>query len=90
LERNPIIYFMDEPMRGLDVGAKAEIRNIITELAEAGAAILVVSSELEELMSVSDRYLVMDRGRIVAELPRDVSKEELIAKAAEVKTTETR
>jgi ABC-type sugar transport system ATPase subunit len=88
LERSPIIYFMDEPMRGLDVGAKAEIRNIITELAEAGAAILVVSSELEELMSVSDRYLVMDRGRIVAELPREATKEELIAKAAEAKTAE--
>jgi ABC-type sugar transport system ATPase subunit len=89
LERNPIIYFMDEPMRGLDVGAKAEIRNIISELAEAGAALLVVSSELEELMSVSDRYLVMDRGRITAELPREATKEELIARAAEAKTNET-
>jgi ABC-type sugar transport system ATPase subunit len=85
LERNPIIYFMDEPMRGLDVGAKAEIRKIIAELAEAGAAILVISSELEELMSVSDRYLVMDRGRITAELPRETTKEELIARAAEEK-----
>lgn len=89
LERNPIIYFMDEPMRGLDVGAKVEIRHIIAELAEAGAAILVVSSELEELMSVSDRYLVMDRGRITAELPREAIKEELIAKAAGAKTVET-
>jgi len=90
LERNPIIYFMDEPMRGLDVGAKAEIRKIIGELAEAGAAILVVSSELEELMSVSDRYLVMDRGRIVAELPCETTKEELIARAAEAKAFEAR
>jgi ABC-type sugar transport system ATPase subunit len=89
LERNPIIYFMDEPLRGLDVGAKAEIRSIIAELAESGAALLVVSSELEELMSVSDRYLVMDRGRITAELPRETTKEELIARAAEAKTVET-
>jgi ABC-type sugar transport system ATPase subunit len=82
LERNPIIYFMDEPMRGLDVGAKAEIRAIITELAETGAAILVVSSEIEELMSVSDRYLVMDHGQIVADLPREATKEDLIGLAA--------
>jgi ABC-type sugar transport system ATPase subunit len=82
LERNPIIFFMDEPTRGLDVGAKAEIRDIISELAEGGAAVLVVSSEIEEIMSVSDRYLVMFRGRIVSELPRGATKEELVAGAA--------
>jgi ABC-type sugar transport system ATPase subunit len=82
LERNPIIYFMDEPTRGLDVGAKGEIRTIITELAESGAALLVVSSELEEIMSVSDRYLIMSRGRITGELPRTATKDELIAGAA--------
>ena len=82
LERNPIIYFMDEPTRGLDVGAKGEIRTIITELAKSGAALLVVSSELEEIMSVSDRYLIMSRGRITGELPRAATKDELIAGAA--------
>jgi ABC-type sugar transport system ATPase subunit len=82
LERNPIIFFMDEPTRGLDVGAKSEIRSIITELAEGGAAVLVVSSEIEEIMSVSDRYLVMYRGRIACELPREATKEELVAGAA--------
>jgi ABC-type sugar transport system ATPase subunit len=65
----PTIFFMDEPMRGLDVGAKAEIRTIITELAQSGTAVLVVSSEIEEIMSVSNRYLVMHRGRITGELP---------------------
>ncbi|TLN00232.1 sugar ABC transporter ATP-binding protein, partial [bacterium] len=84
LQKNPLIYIMDEPTRGLDVGAKADIRNIIAELAEGGAAILVISSEIEEIMSVSDRYLVMNRGRIVAELDRDATKEKLMAAAAGV------
>lgn len=82
LERNPSIYFMDEPTRGLDVGAKGEIRTIIADLAAQGAAILMVSSEIEEIMSVSDRYLVMHRGRIASELPGQATKDELIAAAA--------
>jgi ABC-type sugar transport system ATPase subunit len=82
LERNPSIFFMDEPTRGLDVGAKGEIRKIITELAAGGAAVLVVSSEIEEIMSVSDRYLVMHRGHITCELPANASKDELVASAA--------
>jgi ABC-type sugar transport system ATPase subunit len=82
LEKNPLIYIMDEPTRGLDVGAKADIRNIINELAESGVAIMVISSEIDEIMSVSDRYLVMDRGRLVAELPKDASKQQLMATAA--------
>ena len=82
LERNPTIFFMDEPIRGLDVGAKAEIRTIITELAQSGTAVLVVSSEIEEIMSVSNRYLVMHRGRITGELPGTADKDELVAAAA--------
>jgi ABC-type sugar transport system ATPase subunit len=82
LQKNPLIYIMDEPTRGLDVGAKADIRNIINELAESGAALLVISSEIDEMMAVSDRYLVMNRGRIVAELPSEATKEELMAAAA--------
>ena len=85
LQKNPLIYIMDEPTRGLDVGAKADIRNIINELAESGAAILVISSEIDEIMSVSDRYLVMNRGHIVAELPSEATKEELMAAAAGVR-----
>lgn len=84
LQKNPLIYIMDEPTHGLDVGAKANIRNIIAKLADAGAALLVISSEIEEIMSISDRYLVMKRGRIVAELGRNATKEELMAAAAGV------
>lgn len=81
LQKNPPIYIMDEPTKGLDVGAKADIRKIISELAEQGAGILVISSEIEEIMSVSDRYLVMKRGSIVAEFDSDATKEELVAAA---------
>lgn len=82
LELNPPILIMDEPTRGLDVGAKAEIRNIIIELAESGTAILVISSEIEEMMAMAHRYLVIARGRIVTELPGNASKNELMATAA--------
>ncbi len=86
LQKAPLVYLMDEPTRGLDVGAKAEIRAIISELAEAGAALLVVSSDIDEIMSISDRYLVLNRGRLVAEFPRGASKNELMAAAAGVGT----
>jgi ABC-type sugar transport system ATPase subunit len=82
LELNPPIFFMDEPTRGLDVGAKAEIRNIIFQLAEQRAAVLVISSEIEEMMALCDRYLVINRGQIVKELPGNASKNELMAAAA--------
>ncbi len=82
LERNPPIYVMDEPTRGLDVGAKAEIREIIFELASAGAAILVIASEIEEMMAMADRYLVMNRGRIVEAYDKTASKNDLMAAAA--------
>lgn len=84
LQRNPIIYLMDEPTRGLDVGAKAEIRKLIHELAEAGAAILVISSDIEEIMTMSDRFLVMNRGRIVDVLPRDATALQLMTSASGV------
>lgn len=84
LERGPSIYIMDEPTRGLDVRAKAEIRNIVMELADRDAAVLLISSEIEELMGLADRFLVMSRGRIVAEYPADASTEDLMAAAAGV------
>ena len=84
LEVNPRIFIMDEPTRGLDVGAKAEIRRIILELAESGAGVLVILSEIEEIMAVCHRYLVMNRGRIVEEMGGDATKEELMAAAAGV------
>jgi len=75
---------MDEPTRGLDVGAKAEIRKLIHELAEAGAAILVISSDIEEIMTMSDRFLVMNHGRIVDALPQDATALQLMTSASGV------
>jgi ABC-type sugar transport system ATPase subunit len=84
LQRNPFIYIMDEPTRGLDVGAKAEIHSIIADLVEQGVAILLISSEIEEMMGLSDRYLVLSRGHIVAEYDATATKENLMAAAAGV------
>ncbi|MFO1067540.1 MAG: sugar ABC transporter ATP-binding protein [Geminicoccaceae bacterium] len=82
LEVGPPIWFLDEPTRGLDVAAKAEIVRIAGELAAAGAAILVVSSEIEEMTALCHRYLVLRRGRIEAELPASAGHGELMAAAA--------
>jgi ribose transport system ATP-binding protein len=68
LETKPRVLLLDEPTRGIDVGAKSQIYQIIDDLARAGAAILVISSELPELVGISDRALVMRDGRIVGEV----------------------
>jgi ABC-type sugar transport system ATPase subunit len=82
LASNPRLIIMDEPTRGVDVGAKAEIHRIIGELAaERGLAILMISSELPEILGMSDRVLVMRGGRIVAEYSRAEATQEKIAKA---------
>jgi len=75
----PKLFLLDEPTRGLDVGAKTEILKLVSELADTGAAILLVSSELEELTRVCDRYIVMARGSIIAELPGTAVQSELLA-----------
>ena len=72
------VYLFDEPTRGVDVGAKAEIHRLIDNLAAEGAAVVVVSSEMEEILRVSDRILVMHRGRIAGELMRGNATEERI------------
>ena len=66
----PAVLILDEPTRGIDVGAKFEIYQLIVELAGRGAGILVISSELEELIGLCDRLLVMRRGEIAADLSR--------------------
>ena len=71
------IILMDEPTRGIDVGAKEEIYKIVHELAKNGKAVIFVSSELEEVQRVSDRILVMHEGQITAELDRNASLEEM-------------
>jgi ABC-type sugar transport system ATPase subunit len=73
------ILILDEPTRGVDVGAKAEIHALIGDLAEQGAAILLISSELPELLNLSDRILVLRAGRMVGEVARaEASQERLL------------
>lgn len=80
LLRNPKIFFLDEPTRGVDVGAKAEIHKMIQAMAAEGTACLVTSSEIEEISALSDRILIINRGALVAEVARgDVTKETLMA-----------
>jgi ABC-type sugar transport system ATPase subunit len=70
LATEPKILIMDEPTRGIDVGAKAEIHRLMCELAQKGLAIMMISSELPEVLGMSDRILVVRGGRIVAEVDR--------------------
>lgn len=74
----PKLIIMDEPTRGIDVGAKAEIYQLMRELADRGTAIIMISSELPEIIGMSDRILVMSRGQIAGELTRDEASEERI------------
>ncbi|MFJ3708184.1 sugar ABC transporter ATP-binding protein [Streptomyces sp. NPDC090053] len=78
LARRPKVLVLDEPTRGIDVGAKAEIYQIIADLAKEGVAVLVISSELTELLGLADRVVVMQGGRITGELPHDEATEESI------------
>lgn len=79
LQRKPSIYFLDEPTRGVDVGAKSEIHGFIRRLASEGASVLLISSEIEEIVNLSDRVLVLQKGRIVRELGHaDIEKEMLM------------
>ena len=75
------IFVFDEPTRGIDVGAKVEIYNLMNRLAAAGAAILMISSELPELLGISDRILVMHRGRIAAEFSAGATQEAVLSAA---------
>jgi ribose transport system ATP-binding protein len=70
LMSEPSIFIMDEPTRGIDVGAKYEIYMIIDRLAASGAGVIFISSELDELLAIADRILVMSQGEIVTEFPR--------------------
>jgi ribose transport system ATP-binding protein len=78
LETKPKVLILDEPTRGVDVGAKAEIYQVINACAQAGVAVLVISSELPELIGLSSRVHVMREGRLVAELDADGLTEEAI------------
>lgn len=78
LATDPKVLILDEPTRGVDVGAKVEIYRLMIELAREGMAILMISSELPEILGMSDRILVMREGRIVGELSREEADQEKI------------
>ncbi len=82
LVRQARVFLFDEPTRGIDVGAKVEVFEVMDRLARSGAAILMVSSELQELVQVADRILVMRQGRISGELARGASQEQIMRLAA--------
>jgi ribose transport system ATP-binding protein len=78
----PKVLLLDEPTRGIDIGAKREIYALMEELARQGMAILFVSSDLEEVIGMSDRVLVMHEGRLSGELARAELGEEAIMRLA--------
>jgi len=81
LFREPRVFLFDEPTRGIDVGAKVEVFDFMHELAGRGAAVLMVSSEIPELLQVADRILVMRQGRISGELSPDTTPEQIMSLA---------
>ncbi len=82
LMTEPLVIFLDEPTRGIDVGAKLEIYEIINRLTDAGKAVLLVSSELPELIGMSDRIVMLHEGRIGGEFDRDEATPEKLLAAA--------
>lgn len=83
LATNPKVIILDEPTKGIDVGAKAAVHSFMSELVQNGLAVILVSSELPEVMNMSDRILVMREGRLVAEFDaRVASAEEIVSQAA--------
>jgi ribose transport system ATP-binding protein len=82
LAMTPRVMILDEPTRGIDVGAKAEIYRLMRELADGGAVILMISSDMEEILNVSDRIAVMHEGEISGVLERGDCKEENVMQLA--------
>jgi ribose transport system ATP-binding protein len=82
LARNPQVLILDEPTRGVDVGAKAEIYALIDELAGRGVGVWMITSDMEELLGMSDRVVVMHDGNIAGELARDALAEESVMRLA--------
>ncbi len=82
LATDPALLIVDEPTRGIDVGTKAEVHRLLSDLAGRGVAILMISSELPEVMGMADRVLVMHEGRISAQLSRAEATPELVMHAA--------
>jgi rhamnose transport system ATP-binding protein len=82
LATKPLLLILDEPTRGVDIGTKAEVHRLISDLAEKGLAILMISSELPEVIGVSDRILVLHEGRMAGEFSRREATQEALMAAA--------
>jgi ABC-type sugar transport system ATPase subunit len=87
LALKPSVLILDEPTRGIDVGAKAEVHALIDELAHEGIAIILISSELPEVLNMSDRILVVAEGEIVGELSRAEASQERVLELCSVKSS---
>jgi len=88
LQTRPSLLLLDEPTRGIDVGAKREIYQLVDQWTAQGIAILLITSEMPELLTLSDRVIVLHRGRITAELTRAQATPEAVLAAAMGQTTE--
>ena len=88
LATGPQVLIVDEPTRGIDVGTKAEVHRLLSELAGQGVAVLMISSELPEVLGMADRVLVMREGKLVAELSRAEADEESVIRLATGQTEE--
>ena len=82
LATQPRVIILDEPTKGIDIGSKAPVHEFMAELAAQGLAIIMVSSEIPEILGMSDRVIVMREGRIVAEFDRDQVTPELLVRHA--------
>jgi rhamnose transport system ATP-binding protein len=87
LSRNPRLLIVDEPTRGIDVATKSEVHQLLVELAKQGVAVLMISSELPEVLRVADRVLVMREGRLVGEFTHEQASEESIVASATGRAT---
>jgi rhamnose transport system ATP-binding protein len=87
LSTAPRVLIVDEPTRGIDVGTKAEVHRLLSALADDGVAVLMVSSELPEVLGMADRVLVMHEGRLAADIPRTRADEESVMLAATGQST---
>ena len=82
LSTEPTVLIVDEPTRGIDVGTKSEVHRLLSELAAEGLAVVMVSSELPEVLGMADRVLVMHEGRLVDDIPRARADEDSVMLAA--------
>ena len=82
LLHDPPLLYLDEPTKGIDVGAKAAVHTVASEFAQRGNAVVMISSDLPEILGMSDRILVMRRGRISAQFDRQQASAEAIVRAA--------